>query len=297
MVQCERGPWNHPRALILRRLGYDAFARSWQCKGPAVLGPSGIRCQTCRLQITWCGGMWTFQDSHVCLIAHSTIGLRLLQHDHEGLVAVSSLKHDEMLYAWEHGYGRGKWSDERAVAALKHIRAVRQQATQAAAAKRKAAEATAAAKRKAMAAAAKKAAGAAKKAAAAALAMPITTAAPTSSPTQPLTASVPAATAVTVAAGSKVASKRPMVAAPHAGLNVQVKRSNVKHEKQENEAVVERTLNNLFSTGRDDVGFDELWQALRKSRMPLPRASIEAALDAMEAANKVMHRESRIHLI
>ena len=94
-------------------------------------------------------------------------GLRLLQHDHEGLVAVSSLKHDEMLYAWEHGYGRGQWSDECAVAALKHIRAVRQQATQAAAAKRKAAVAAAAAKRKAMAAAVKKAVGAAKRNAAA----------------------------------------------------------------------------------------------------------------------------------
>ena len=94
-------------------------------------------------------------------------GLRLLQHDHEGLVAVSSLKHDEMLYAWEHGYGRGQWSDERAVAALKHIRAVRQRATQAGAAKRKAAVAAAAAKRKAMAAAVKKAVGAAKRKAAA----------------------------------------------------------------------------------------------------------------------------------
>ena len=96
-------------------------------------------------------------------------------------------------------------------------------------------------------------------------------------------------------AGSKAAGKHSMAAAPHARLDALVKRDTA--AELENEAVVERTLNKLFSTGRDDVGFDELWQALRKSRMPLPRASIEAALDAMEAANKVMHRESRIHLI
>ena len=35
-------------------------------------------------------------------------------------MAVSSLKHDEMLYAWEHGYDGGTWSDERAVAACTH---------------------------------------------------------------------------------------------------------------------------------------------------------------------------------
>ena len=81
-----------------------------------------------------------------------------------------------------------------------------------------------------------------------------------------------------------------MAAALHAGSN-----KRVKQDKQENEAVVERTLNKLFSTGCDDVGFDELWQALHKSR--ISRASVEAALVAMEVANKVMHRESRIHLI
>ena len=75
-------------------------------------------------------------------------GLRLLQNDHAGLVAVSSLKHDEMLYAWEHGYDGGTWSDERAVAALKHMREVRQQAKQAAAAKKNAAKKAAEAKKK-----------------------------------------------------------------------------------------------------------------------------------------------------
>ena len=65
----------------------------------------------------------------------------------------------------------------------------------------------------------------------------------------------------------------------------------------ENEAVVEHMLNMLFSTGRDDIGFDELWRALRKSRSMLSRVAVEEALDAMEAANKVMHREGRVHLI
>ena len=65
----------------------------------------------------------------------------------------------------------------------------------------------------------------------------------------------------------------------------------------ENEVAVERMLNKLFSTGRDDVGFDELWRALRKSRSMLSRAAVEEALDAMEDANKVMHREGRVHLI
>ena len=85
-------------------------------------------------------------------------GLRLLQNDHAGLVAVSSLKHDEMLYAWEHGYDGGTWSDERAVAALKHIREVRQQAKQAATAKKNAARKAAEAKKKDIRKALKKAA-------------------------------------------------------------------------------------------------------------------------------------------
>ena len=65
----------------------------------------------------------------------------------------------------------------------------------------------------------------------------------------------------------------------------------------ETEVSVERMLNRLFSTGRDDVGFDELWRALRKARSMLSRAAVEEALDAMEAANKVVHREGRVHLI
>ena len=82
----------------------------------------------------------------------------MLQNDHAGLVAVSSLKHDEMLYAWEHGYDGGTWSDERAVAALKHIREVRQQAKQAATAKKNAARKAAEAKKKDIREALKKAA-------------------------------------------------------------------------------------------------------------------------------------------
>ena len=58
------------------------------------------------------------------------------------------------------------------------------------------------------------------------------------------------------------------------------------------EAAVERALNMLFCGGRDDVGFDELC-----ALVAMPTGAIEAALVAMEAAHKIMHRESRIHLI
>ena len=64
-----------------------------------------------------------------------------------------------------------------------------------------------------------------------------------------------------------------------------------------NEAVVERALNKLFSTGRDDVCFGELQRALLHSGDAMSRAAIDSALEAMEAANKVMHREGRVHLI
>ena len=64
-----------------------------------------------------------------------------------------------------------------------------------------------------------------------------------------------------------------------------------------NEAVVERVLNKLFSTGRDDVCLGELQRALLHAGAAMSTAAIDAALEAMEAANKVMHREGRVHLI
>ena len=50
--------------------------------------------------------------------------LRLLQDDVVGRQALSRLKHDEYLAAWERGYDRqsGRWSDALAVAALKDLR-------------------------------------------------------------------------------------------------------------------------------------------------------------------------------
>ena len=50
--------------------------------------------------------------------------LRLLQDDVVGRQALSRLKHDEYLAAWERGYDRqsGRWSDALAVAALKELR-------------------------------------------------------------------------------------------------------------------------------------------------------------------------------
>ena len=97
-------------------------------------------------------------------------------------------------------------------------------------------------------------------------------------------------------AGSKAAGKHSMAAAPHARSDALVVKRDTAAEL-ENEAVVERTLNKLFSTGRDDVGFDELWRALHESQNMLPRAAIEVALESMEAADKVMYREGCVHLI
>jgi hypothetical protein len=84
------------------------------------------------------------------------------------------------------------------------------------------------------------------------------------------------------------------------------------------EAAVEETLNRLFAGDRDDVTFDELFDDLyvtynatlirTKEQLAVayaaePRAvqegrdAVKETLDAMEDANKVMHREGRIHLI
>ena len=53
--------------------------------------------------------------------------LRLLQFDLEGHQALSRLKHDEYLAAWERGYDQqtGRWSDAHAVAALTELRRTR----------------------------------------------------------------------------------------------------------------------------------------------------------------------------
>ena len=69
---------------------------------------------------------------------------------------------------------------------------------------------------------------------------------------------------------------------------------------REMEEAVEATLNLLFGRVGDDVPFDELFKTLIRK---VPRAiltgreAVKEALDKMEAANKVMHREGRIHLI
>ena len=71
----------------------------------------------------------------------------------------------------------------------------------------------------------------------------------------------------------------------------------MKCDEAQDEAVVERELNALFSSGRDDVGFGELQCALCSSGQDMSVDVIEVALERMEAANKIMHREARIHLI
>ena len=72
------------------------------------------------------------------------------------------------------------------------------------------------------------------------------------------------------------------------------------YSKDELEKVVEDALSKLFSGNRDDCSFDELFTSMGTSDTRLlasGREAVESALDAMEAANKVMHREGRIHLI
>ena len=50
-----------------------------------------------------------------CLGVRDAAGLRLLQHDGEGLRAVAELRGDEYLHAWECGYDDdGCWDDARA---------------------------------------------------------------------------------------------------------------------------------------------------------------------------------------
>ena len=66
---------------------------------------------------------------------------------------------------------------------------------------------------------------------------------------------------------------------------------------EQDEIRVERVLNRLFCTGRDDVGFAELQQELQRGGTIMSVAAIETVLAYMEAANKVMHRESRIYII
>jgi hypothetical protein len=68
-------------------------------------------------------------------------------------------------------------------------------------------------------------------------------------------------------------------------------------EAQEQEEVVEKYLNKLFSSGHDDVAFLALEQSLLESNEGMPREAIEAALEAMEAGNKILFREGVIVLI
>ena len=63
------------------------------------------------------------------------------------------------------------------------------------------------------------------------------------------------------------------------------------------EAAVERALNRLFVRGCDDVAIGELLRELGRMRVDLEMGAVEAALAAMEDANKVMYRELHIHLI
>ena len=63
---------------------------------------------------------------------------------------------------------------------------------------------------------------------------------------------------------------------------------------------VERRLVHHEGDGASDCSFDELFDVMAESDVRIVasgREAVERALDAMESANKVIHREGRIHLI
>lgn len=70
-------------------------------------------------------------------------------------------------------------------------------------------------------------------------------------------------------------------------------------EAMAEQAVVERELNRLFAYGHDDVGLVDLLRALAHTHSgdEMDTGAVEAALVALEAANKIMYRDSRIYLI
>ena len=72
------------------------------------------------------------------------------------------------------------------------------------------------------------------------------------------------------------------------------------YDDSELEEEVEKRLTLLFAGNRDDCSFDELFDAMARADARVVasgREAVERALETMETANKVMHREGRIHLI
>lgn len=54
-------------------------------------------------------------------------GLRVLQHDGRAFERLKTMRHDEYVCAWDDAYNeQGDWEDERAIAALERVRALRQ---------------------------------------------------------------------------------------------------------------------------------------------------------------------------
>ena len=88
--------------------------------------------------------------------------------------------------------------------------------------------------------------------------------------------------------------------APGSSVDAQAPRCGVKRDLAESmveEAAVESALNRLFATGRDDVTMRQLLRELARMRMDMDMGTVEAALAALEDANKVMYREACIYLI
>ena len=210
--------------------------------------------------------------------------LRLLQHDSDGLAAVRALKHDEYLAAWEGGYADGRWSDELCMVALKRVRRARQQAREARDAAKKAKAANLTEQKRKQAAAGRLTGKQGSSAVAAA----------GSSASAP---SMPVAAPHRAKAPSTSEGKRKCAPISRGSPS---KAARVKpYSSGEMEAKVEDALSLIFSEACDECSLDELLQMLGRD----PRAAAAGrdvamdALDAMEAKNKVMYREGRIHLI
>ena len=93
----------------------------WVMASPCLRGERGAKA-TVPMADPRCACCWR---RYVLVSRVRTLdSLRLLQDDVDGRQALSRLKHDEYLAAWEKGYDplTGRWSDELAVAALKDLR-------------------------------------------------------------------------------------------------------------------------------------------------------------------------------
>ena len=96
-----------------------------------------------------------------------------------------------------------------------------------------------------------------------------------------------------------VGAKRGASSSSGAGASKAARVAAAPYGDAELEEAVEKALTLLFAGNRDDCSFDELYEQMARDARVVAsgREAVERALDEMENANKVMHREGRIHLI